>query len=88
MAGTNDNRISPAFLTRGMPRRLNLLAGEVVWETRLASRVGGGTATYSVDGRQYIAVVAGSGLVSSAGITREVDFLTGGDAVYVFALSQ
>ena len=50
----------------------------------------GGTVTYSVNGRQYIAIPAGGGGINAAAIlmTPEVDAVSGGNAVYVFALPQ
>ena len=63
--------------------------GQVLWQTRLASQAVGNTVTYSVNGRQYIAIAAGGG--SNAGalrVTPEADGVSGGNAVYVFALPQ
>jgi alcohol dehydrogenase (cytochrome c) len=62
--------------------------GGVLWQVRLGSRAVGGTITFAVDGRQYVATVGGTGLTSSAALTPEVDFLTGADMVYVFALPE
>jgi alcohol dehydrogenase (cytochrome c) len=63
--------------------------GEVLWQTRLASQAAGHTVTYSVGGRQYIAIPAGGG-VNAVGtrMTPEADMPSGGNAVYVFALPQ
>jgi alcohol dehydrogenase (cytochrome c) len=63
--------------------------GKVLWQTRLASQALGFTVTYSVNGRQYVAIAAGGG--SNAGslrVTPEADAVSGGNAVYVFALPQ
>jgi alcohol dehydrogenase (cytochrome c) len=63
--------------------------GKVLWQTRLASQVLGFTVTYAVNGRQYVAIAAGGG--SNAGslrVTPEADAVSGGNAVYVFALPQ
>src|SRR5712672_1521929 len=38
--------------------------GQVVWQTRLPSQTVGGAVTYSVNGRQYIAIAAGGGGVA------------------------
>ncbi len=43
----------------GMFRALDAKTGKPLWETRLGSGVGAGPISYSVDGKQYIAVVAG-----------------------------
>jgi hypothetical protein len=50
----------------------------------------GGTITYSVNGRQYIAVAAGGGPFTATGLslTPEADTPSGGNAIYVFALPQ
>jgi len=71
-------------------RALDADTGQVIWQTRLPAQTVGGTATYSVQGRQYIAIVAGSGALAALqiGMTPEADMGGGGDAVYVFALPQ
>ena len=63
--------------------------GKVLWQTRLASQALGFSVTYAVNGRQYVAIAAGGG--SNAGslrVTPEADAVSGGNAVYVFALPQ
>jgi alcohol dehydrogenase (cytochrome c) len=77
----------------GMDRYLRALDadnGQVVWETRLPSQVVGGAVTYSVNGRQYLAVSAGGGALAGmqVGLTPEADTTSGSNAVYVFALPQ
>jgi len=77
----------------GMDRYLRAIDadnGQILWQTRLASQAVGGTVTYSVNGRQYIAIPAGGGGINANGIrmTPEVDAVSGGNAVYVFALPQ
>jgi alcohol dehydrogenase (cytochrome c) len=77
----------------GMDRYLRALDaenGQILWQTRLASQAVGGTVTYSVNGRQYIAIPAGGGGINAAAIrmTPDVDAVSGGNAVYVFALPQ
>ena len=71
-------------------RALDADTGEVVWQTRLPSQTAGGTITYSVNGRQYIAIAAGGGPIAGLqiGLTPEADTASGGNAVYVFALPQ
>jgi alcohol dehydrogenase (cytochrome c) len=63
--------------------------GKILWQTRLASQASGFTVTYAVNGRQYIAIAAGGGSnVAALRVTPEADTVTGGNAVYVFALPQ
>jgi alcohol dehydrogenase (cytochrome c) len=71
-------------------RALDIDRGQVLWQTRLASQVVGGTVTYSINGRQYIAVTAGGGPIAATGVgmTPEADTTSGSNAVYVFALPQ
>ena len=66
------------------------ITGQVLWQTRLAGQAVGGTVTYSVNGRQYIATTAGGGPLAAIGVgmTPEADTSSGGNAVYVFALPQ
>ena len=65
-------------------------SGRVLWQTRLAAQAVGGTVTYSVNGRQYIAITAGGGPIAAIGVglTPEADTTSGGNAVHVFALPQ
>jgi alcohol dehydrogenase (cytochrome c) len=64
--------------------------GKVLWQTRLATSVQGFPITYSVDGRQYVAVTVGLGGGSPravpATIAPEIRVPTTGQAIYVFAL--
>jgi alcohol dehydrogenase (cytochrome c) len=71
-------------------RGLDADSGQVLWQTRLPSQVGGGAVTYSINGRQYIAVAGGGGAiaVTGLGLTPEADTHSGGNAMYVFALPQ
>jgi alcohol dehydrogenase (cytochrome c) len=64
--------------------------GQVLWQTRLASQAVGNTVTYSVNGRQYIAIPGGGGGINAIGVglTKEADMISGSNAVYVFALPQ
>jgi alcohol dehydrogenase (cytochrome c) len=57
--------------------------GKRIWQVRLGSMCCGYPVTYSVDGRQYIAVVAGYGRNSLA---PEIDGINGDNMIYVFAL--
>jgi alcohol dehydrogenase (cytochrome c) len=71
-------------------RGLDADSGQVLWQTRLPSQVVGGAVTYSVNGRQYIAIAAGGGPIAALGVglTPEADTPSGGNAMYVFALPQ
>jgi alcohol dehydrogenase (cytochrome c) len=70
-------------------RALDADTGAVVWDTRLPGRATGGPMTYSVNGRQYVAIAAGNGPANFlAGMTPEVDTGNGENAMYVFALPQ
>ena len=71
-------------------RALDADNGQVVWQTRLPSQAVGGAMTYSVNGRQYVAVAAGGGAATGlqAGMTPEADMASGNNAIYVFALPQ
>ncbi len=64
--------------------------GQVIWQTRLPSQTVGGAITYSVNGRQYIAIAAGGGGVAGLqiGMTPEADMASGNNGIYVFALPQ
>jgi alcohol dehydrogenase (cytochrome c) len=59
--------------------------GKKVWQVRLGSMCCGYPVSYSVDGRQYIAVVAGYGRNSLA---PEIDNVSGANMIYVFALPE
>ncbi len=63
--------------------------GKVLWQTRLGSQVFGAPVTFSVGGRQYIAVAAGGGFNNGPVQLRpDLDQVSGGNMVYVFALPQ
>jgi alcohol dehydrogenase (cytochrome c) len=64
---------------------LDTTTGKKIWQVRLGSMCCGYPVSYSVDGRQYIAVVAGYGRNSLA---PEIDNVTGENMVYVFALPE
>jgi alcohol dehydrogenase (cytochrome c) len=97
---TRASNYSPVLATGGgllfngsMDRYLRAFdaeSGQVLWQTRLASQASGNTVTYSVNGRQYIAIPAGGGGIAALqiGLTKEADMPSGGNAVYVFALPQ
>ena len=64
--------------------------GNVLWETRLGTSAQGFPVTYSVDGRQYIAVMSGLGGGSPrnvpAAILPDIKIPQSGQQLYVFAL--
>jgi len=62
-------------------------SGKLLWSTRLPSAVSGGIITFSVESRQYIAVIAGGGLAEGSLSTGlGIDVKTGSNAIFVFAL--
>jgi len=71
-------------------RALDADNGQVVWQTRLPSQTVGGAITYSVNGRQYIAIAAGGGGVAGTQVsmTPEAEMASGNNAIYIFALPQ
>ena len=71
-------------------RALDVKTGAVLWETRLGTSVQGFPVTFSVDGKQYVAVTTGNGGGSPrnvpATIAPEIHSPATGNALYVFAL--
>jgi alcohol dehydrogenase (cytochrome c) len=63
--------------------------GKVLWEINLGSPVDGFPVTYTVNGKQYVAVSTGTSLVSS-GVARLAPELKQGseNMVYVFSLRR
>jgi alcohol dehydrogenase (cytochrome c) len=71
-------------------KAIDVRTGRILWRTRLATSVQGFPISFSVDGRQYVAVTTGLGggsprLVPST-IAPEIRVPTTGQALYVFAL--
>jgi alcohol dehydrogenase (cytochrome c) len=64
--------------------------GKVLWDTRLGTSVQGFPISFSIDGKQYLAVTAGTGagFIQTFAQMVEPDFRlpTTGTALYVFAL--
>jgi alcohol dehydrogenase (cytochrome c) len=96
---TDASNYSPVLATAGgilfnggMDRYLRAFDqkdGKVLWQTRLGSQIFGATVTFSIAGRQYIAVAAGGGFNNGPVTIRpDIDQPAGGNMVYVFALPQ
>ena len=45
-------------------------SGKILWETTLGGPINNSTITYAVNGRQYIAVLTGEGLLTGGLITQ------------------
>jgi alcohol dehydrogenase (cytochrome c) len=61
--------------------------GEVLWEVDLGAPVSGYPMTFSVDGKQYVAVATGGSLVSGSTNRLTPDVQPGNDSnIFVFAL--
>ena len=75
-------------------RAHNARTGEILWETRLGTSVQGHPATFSIDGRQYIAVNSAMGArgVSPRTVPRvvapDIRHPSSGNALYVFSLGE
>jgi alcohol dehydrogenase (cytochrome c) len=73
-------------------RAIDVRTGKVLWETRLGTSVQGFPLTFSIAGRQYIAVSSGLGggsprMVPTV-LAPEVHYPSYGNALYVFALPE
>lgn len=87
---TGGNLVFSGDLVRRF-RAFNAASGAVVWETILNGAVSGRPMTYSVGGRQYLAVGAGgvtqgTGLLE--GLTPELSTPRTGNTLFVFALPE
>jgi alcohol dehydrogenase (cytochrome c) len=73
-------------------RAHDVRTGKVLWETRLGTSAQGFPITYSVDGKQYIAVAAGLGGGSPrnvpSAVAPEIKIPQSGQALYVFTLPE
>ena len=73
-------------------RAFDVKTGETLWQTRLGTTVQGFPVTFSVGGKQYVAVTTGLGGGSPRVVPRtiipEVKCPATGNALYVFALPE
>jgi len=73
-------------------RAFDAKTGKILWETRLGTSVQGFPVTFSIDGRQYVAVTTGNGGGSPrlvpATIAPDIHSPATGNALYVFALPE
>lgn len=68
-------------------RAFDATTGKMLWQTRLDASLSSTPVTYSVDGQQYVAVVAGNGgPVAWPHLTPEVANPLGGTTLWVFKL--
>jgi alcohol dehydrogenase (cytochrome c) len=68
-------------------RAVDARDGKVLWHVRLNSAPKTSPVTYTVGGRQYIAVVAGGAVLNTgAGPTSELTVPTDGETLWIFAL--
>ncbi len=73
-------------------RAVDVNTGKMLWQTRLGTSVQGFPVTFSVGGKQYVAVTTGLGGGSPRNVPRtilpDVHYPTTGNALYVFALPE
>jgi alcohol dehydrogenase (cytochrome c) len=73
-------------------RAFDVRTGEQLWQTRLGTSVQGFPITFSVNGRQYVAVSTGLGggspRIVPSRLTPEIHYPDTGNALYVFALPE
>jgi alcohol dehydrogenase (cytochrome c) len=73
-------------------KAVDVNTGKMLWDTRLAAAVQGFPLTFSVDGKQYVAVTTANGGGSPrqvpATIAPDIHYPTTGNALYVFALPE
>ncbi len=71
-------------------RAIDARTGETIWETRLGTSAQGFPVTFSIAGKQYIAVTAGLGGGSPRNVPRvilpDIHYPPNGNALYVFTL--
>ncbi len=73
-------------------RAVDINTGKMLWQTRLGTSVQGFPVTFSVGGKQYVAVTTGLGGGSPRNVPRtilpDVRYPSNGNALYVFALPE
>ena len=73
-------------------RAFDVKTGDTLWQTRLGTSVQGSPVTFTVGGRQYVAVTTGIGGGSPRNVPRtispDVKHPQNGNALYVFALPE
>jgi alcohol dehydrogenase (cytochrome c) len=71
-------------------RALDAETGQLLWEQILGGPVANSTITYAVNGRQYVAVLTGDGLLTGSVLRYApgVNPPKGANAIYVFALPE
>jgi alcohol dehydrogenase (cytochrome c) len=70
-------------------RAFDAKTGDILWETIVGGIVQNSTITYSVGGRQFVAILTGDGASHTSGklaLVPELKTARGHNAVYVFAL--
>jgi alcohol dehydrogenase (cytochrome c) len=71
-------------------RAFDVKTGEILWQSRLGTSVQGHPLSFSVDGKQYIAVTTALGGTSPRTVPRlvapEITYPSSGNALYVFSL--
>jgi alcohol dehydrogenase (cytochrome c) len=70
-------------------RAFDASSGEILWETVVGGIVQNSTITYSVDGRQYVAILTGDGVSHTSAklaLVPELKTARRHNAIYVFAL--
>jgi len=73
-------------------RAVDVNTGKTLWKIRLGTSVQGFPVTFSIGGKQYVAVTAGLGGGSPRNVPRvilpDVHFPQNGNALYVFTLPE
>ena len=73
-------------------RAVDVNTGKMLWQTRLGTSVQGFPVTFSVGGKQYVAVTTGLGGGSPRNVPRtilpDIHYPASGNALYVFALPE
>src|SRR6185295_19269205 len=68
-------------------RAFDAVTGKILWETTLGGSINNSTITYAVNGKQYIAVMSGEGLLTGGFIGQAgIQPARRHNEIYVFAL--